>query len=72
MAEEAYQITDYVHDEVVAFCGAMNPKAKLKHSEDEMYSTERLKLESYNPEDAIPVGTFSLIPSYPTSALVGT
>ena len=23
-----------------------------------MYSTERLKLESYNPEDAIPVATF--------------
>ena len=36
----------------------MNPKGKLEHSEDEMYSTERLKLESYNPEDAIPVATF--------------
>ena len=58
MGEEAYQITDYVHDEVVAFCGAMNPKGKLKHSEDEMYSTERLKLEGYNPEDTIPVATF--------------
>ena len=38
MGKEAYQITDYVHDEVVAFCGAMNPKGKLEHSEDEMYS----------------------------------
>ena len=58
LGKETYQITDYVHDEVVAFCGAMNPKGKLEHSEDEMYSTERLKLESYNPEDAIPVATF--------------
>jgi len=29
MVVEAYQITDYVHDEVVDFCGAMNPKGKL-------------------------------------------
>ena len=58
MGEEAYQIKDYVHDEVVAFCGAMNPKGKLEHSEDEMYSTELLKLESYNPKDTIPVATF--------------
>ena len=58
MGKEAYQITDYIHDEVVAFCGAMNPKGKLEHSEDEMYSTDRYKLESYNPEDTIPVATF--------------
>ena len=58
MGKEAYQITDYVHDEVVAFCGAMNPKGKLEQSEDEIYSTERLKLESFNPEDTIPVATF--------------
>ena len=58
MGEEAYQITDYVHDEVVAFCGAMHPKGKLEHSEDEMYSPDRYKLESWNPEDTIPVATF--------------
>ena len=35
MREEAYQIQDYVHDEVVAFAGAMNPKGELA-CEDEM------------------------------------
>ena len=57
MKDQTYQITDYVHDEVVAFCGAMNPKGELA-CEDEMYSTELYKLESCNPEDTIPVATF--------------
>ncbi len=58
MGKETYQIKDYVHDEVVAFAGAMNIKGKLSCNEDEMYSTDRIELESYNPEDTIPVATF--------------
>ena len=57
IGEEAYQINVCVHDEVVAFAGAMNPKGKLA-CEDEMYSPDRYKLESCNPEDSIPVATF--------------
>ena len=37
MGEEAYQIKNYFHDEVVAFARAMNPKGKLACNEDEMY-----------------------------------
>ena len=58
MGEEAYLIQDYVHDEAVAFAGAMNPKGKLACNEDELYSPDRYKLESCNPEDTIPVATF--------------
>ena len=58
MGEEAYQIKDYFHDEAVAFAGAMHPKGSLAHNSDEMYSSDRYKLESWNPEDAIPVATF--------------
>ena len=57
MGKENYQIQDYAHDEAVAFAGALNPKGKLSFNEDEMYSTDRLELESYNPEDTIPVAT---------------
>ena len=58
MGEKAYQIKDYFHDEIVAFAGAINPKGKLACNEDEMYSSDRYKLESSNPEDTIPVATF--------------
>ena len=58
MGEEAYQIKDYFHDEAVAFAGAMNPKGRLADNEDEMYSSDRYKLESWHPEDTIPVATF--------------
>jgi len=58
MGEEAYKIQDYVHDEAVAFAGAMHPKGSLAHNSDEMYSSDRYKLESWNPEDTIPVATF--------------
>ena len=58
MGEEAYKIQDYVHDEAVAFAGALNPKGSLAHNSDEMYSSDRYKLESWNPEDTIPVATF--------------
>ena len=60
MEDQTYQIKDYVHDEVVAFAAAMNPKGKITFNEDEMYSTDHLELESYNPEDTIPVATFLL------------
>ena len=60
MEKESYQIKDYVHDEVVAFAGAMNVKGKVSCNEDELYSTDRIELESYNPEDTIPVATFFL------------
>ena len=56
MGEQTYQIKDYVHDEAVAFAGALNPKGKLAYNEDEMYSTDRYKLISDNPEDAIQTG----------------
>ncbi|WP_032517505.1 hypothetical protein [Prochlorococcus marinus] len=58
MEEEAHQIKDYFHDEAVAFAGAMNPKGSLAHNSDEMYSSDRYKLESWNPKDTIPVATF--------------
>ena len=58
MGEEAYQIKDYFHDEAVAFAGAMHPKGSLAHNSDEMYSSDRYKLESWNPKDTIPVATF--------------
>jgi len=58
MGEEAYKIQHYVHDEAVAFAGALNPKGKLAFNEDEIYSPDRYKLESCNPEDTIPVATF--------------
>ena len=58
MGEEAYKIQDYVHDEAVAFAGALNPKGSLAHNSDEMYSSDLYKLESCNPEDSIPVATF--------------
>ena len=57
MEEEAYQIIDYFHYEVVAFAGAINPKGNLSLNEDEMYSPDRYKFESSNPEDTIPVAT---------------
>jgi len=58
MGAEAYQIKDYFHDEAVGFAGAMNPKGSLVHNSNEMYSSDRYKLESWNPEDTIPVATF--------------
>ena len=58
MSKETYQIKDYVHDEAVAFAGVLHSKGKLACNEDEMYSTDRLKLESYNPKDTIPVAIF--------------
>ena len=58
MGEQTYQIKDYVHDEVVAFTGALNVKGALSRNEDDMYLTDRSKLESYNPEDTIPVAIF--------------
>ena len=58
MGEEAYQIKDYFQDKALAFAGTLNPKCKLACNEDEMYSTESLKLEIYNPEDNIQVTTF--------------
>ena len=58
MGEQTYQIKDYVHDEVVAFTGALNVKGALSRNEDYMYLTDRYKLDSYNPEDTIPVAIF--------------
>tara|TARA_Y100000994_G_scaffold180296_1_gene149240 strand:- start:37 stop:501 length:465 start_codon:yes stop_codon:yes gene_type:complete len=58
MGKETYQIKDYVHDELVAFAVVLNVKGELFCNEDEMYSNGRYKLESYNPEDTIPVATF--------------
>ena len=49
---------NYLHHEVVAFAGAMNPKGKLAYNEDEMYSLDGYKFESYDPKDTIPVATF--------------
>ena len=58
MLDENYQITDYFHDEVVAFVGALNIKGELSYKDHEMYSTDRSELESYNPVDTILVATF--------------
>ena len=58
MGEEAYQIYDFVPDIVNAFACVFSVKGKITLNEDEMISTDRLKLESYNPKDTILVATF--------------
>ena len=58
MGEQTYQIKDYIYDEVVAFTGALNVKGDLSLNEDDMYLTDRYKLESFNPEVIIPVPIF--------------
>ena len=58
MGEQTYQIKDYIYDEVVAFTGALNVKGDLSRNEDDMYLTDRYKLEIYNPEYTVPVGIF--------------
>ena len=58
MGEQTYQIKDYIYDEVVAFTGALNVKGDLSRNEDDMYLTDRYMLESYNPEDTIPIAIF--------------
>ena len=58
MGEEAYQIYDFVPDIVIAFASVFSVKGKITLNEDEMISTDRLKLESYNPKDTILVATF--------------
>ena len=58
MAKETYQIYDFVPDIVNAFACVFSVKGKITYNEDEMISTDRLKLESYNPKDTILVATF--------------
>ena len=78
MGEQTYQIKDCVNDEVVDFTGALYVKSDLSRNEDDMYFTDRYKLESYNPEDNIPVAIFiqnlfcktALTPSNMTSRFV--
>ena len=59
MAKETYQITEYVHDQVVAYCTAFGlldtePKEDINHLID------FCELESSNPQDTIQVATFFL------------
>ena len=42
----------------MAFIAVFSVKGKITYNEDEMSSTDRLKLESYNPKDTILVATF--------------
>ena len=59
MGKETYQITEYVHDQVVAYCTAFGlldtePKEDINHLID------FCELESSNPPDTIQVATFFL------------
>ena len=59
MAKETYQITEYVHDQVIAYCTAFGlidtePKEDINHLID------FCELESSNPPDTIQVATFFL------------
>ena len=58
MGKETYQIYDFVPDIVMAFASVFSVKGKITYNEDEMISTDRLKLASYNPKDTTLVATF--------------
>ena len=58
MAKETYQIYDFVPDILMAFIAVFSVKGEITLNDDEMRSTDRLKLESYNPKDTILVATF--------------
>ena len=58
MAKETYQIYDFVPDILMAFIAVFSVKGEITLNDDEMSSTDRLKLESYNPKDTILVATF--------------
>ena len=59
MAKETYQIYDFAPDILMAFIAVFSVKGEITLNDDEMSSTDRLKLESYNPKDTILVATFS-------------
>ena len=58
MAKETYQIYDFVPDILMSFLSVFSVKGEITLNDDEMSSTDRLKLESYNPKDTILVATF--------------
>ena len=58
MAKETYQIYDFVPDILMAFLSVFSVKGEITLNDYEMSSTDRLKLESYNPKDTILVATF--------------
>ena len=58
MGKETYQIYDFVPDILMASIAMFSVKGEITLKDDEMSSTDRLKLESYNPKDTILVATF--------------
>ena len=59
MGKETYQITEYVHDQVIAYCTAFG-LIDTEPKEDINNLIDFYELESSNPPDTIQVATFFL------------
>ena len=60
MGKETYQITEYVHDQVIAHCTAFGIIGTTEPKEDINHLIDFNELESSNPPDTIQVATFFL------------
>ena len=60
MGKETYQITEYVHDQVIAHCTAFGIIGTNEPKEDINDLIDFYELESSNPPDTIQVATFFL------------
>ena len=60
MGKETYQITEYVHDQVIAHCIAFGLIGTDEPKEDKNNLIDFYELESFNPPDTIQVATFFL------------
>ena len=60
MGKETYQITEYVHDQVIAHCIAFGITGTNEPKEDINDLIDFYELESFNPPDTIQVATYFL------------
>ena len=60
MAKETYKITEYVHDQVIAYCTAFGIIGTTEPKEDIDHLIDFNELESSNPPDTIQVATYFL------------
>ena len=58
MGKETYQITEYVHDQVIAYCTAFGIIGTTEPKEDIDHLIDFNELESSNPPDTIQVATY--------------
>ena len=58
MGKETYQITEYVHDQVIAFANAFGLIGTTEPKEDINHLIDFNELENSNPPDTIQVATF--------------